>query len=286
MYIGCLLNDLVDDRDQKDPLQYPLLGAQLILNTKSASRQLPHVDFQNNPDLQVNNSMWGPSRKCSYFAMISGCTSFPIWVWDCGHYHWNAPEEISTQIFKTMRPVLVTVPPRSILLVREDLPHAGAGGKDSPSTEADVPRARLHMYITGRESAEFGDRVADEDVDSIHLLPRDTFCFPSDDDKSADNSIEKQINENGQEHPGPSHVESNRALNETKDISQPNDFTKLTHGDASFRKDLHRELVELDESAQDGNSENSNGKELKDMYGDNPDNVESAGSLVNQTGPC
>ena len=61
----------------------------------------------------------------------------------------------------------------------------------NPPSEMNSPHARLHVYLTRKESAVLGDRVVHEDVDSIHRLPTDLFRLFAYDDR---NEVKNQSN--------------------------------------------------------------------------------------------
>ena len=185
--------------------------------------------------------------------------------------------------FETMRATMITIPPRSLLLERGDLPHAGAGGRDHLWTDIQLPPARLHVYITRNHNTVLGDRVGDEDVDSIHLLPDQTFLFPSDyeeDPKVAD----EHINRNDVEHNTIENCKANHVSN-GPELKTPK--LHLTVGETSNGEDASEEhrcvaLVDIDDYQEDSTNADGPGPKINSFNGSQNEKE----TILNQTGPC
>lgn len=149
--LGILIDDIVQDTNSEFPLRFPVTGSRLLFHTRHAPPQLPHYDF-GYVQYKEGSSPWRPDNNdLSYFAMLSGAEGFHLRVWRDGHRLMYGPYELVGEIAETLQSELLHIPPYSILIVRGDLPHAGAGGQEAdnaagPMSQTDAMHIRFHVY--------------------------------------------------------------------------------------------------------------------------------------------
>lgn len=134
-------------------IRAPASGCRMLMTTKSAPRQRPHLDsrlFEETSGGHVHVPAFGVPVTSNFFVLASGADPFSFCVWPGSVL---AMHRLCQGLaFDRVIPMeVIEVPPYSILFCRGDLVHAGAAGADGPVRDlnklAYSRSMRVHMYL-------------------------------------------------------------------------------------------------------------------------------------------
>lgn len=137
----------------KESLSAPDTGGRVLLNgTRATPNQVAPLDysFHAHQDLGDNNAVKYPP----YFALVTGSEGAPLSVASGSHVYVGVSASAMKTMGKEVSLRLVFIEPYSVVSVRGDLFHAGAGGEESNGKRC----ARFHMYMM-RDGVAFGDSI-------------------------------------------------------------------------------------------------------------------------------
>jgi hypothetical protein len=150
--------------ENEQPIAFPLTGLRILMTAFSGKdpcpRQTPHTDFK--PKVSgTEEGQWSARENPSYFIMVSGGDSFPIYVWPQSHSLGNGNGRVVRRFSAEMPCKIITVPPYSVFVGRGDLVHAGAGSEqETRKSTMPMYNTRIHMYAI---------RACDFLLDAIYL---------------------------------------------------------------------------------------------------------------------
>jgi len=136
-------------------LSAPDTGGRLIITgTRDTPSQVTHLDYSFSVDESLAPD--GSSLRPPFFALISFGEYVPLYVLEGSQRLLQRTSHDLSEIGSRLPLKQIVIPPWSLILLRGDLLHAGAGGADTAGKHA----ARFHMYIM-RKGVALGDTIND-----------------------------------------------------------------------------------------------------------------------------
>ncbi len=138
-------------------LYVPDSGSRFLATAPNCETQVPHLDYFHVKGLQsadAPRSIAGGCALPAYFAIVTGSSFYPIWVLPGSQKYVFLSEPKLKDVSELEKLRLLYVPPHSILLVRGDVIHCGAGSLECSGNFCE----RLHLYI-GRETISIPDAI-------------------------------------------------------------------------------------------------------------------------------
>jgi len=139
---------------EKHSLSTPDTGGRILANMgRHTRRQKGHLDFIF-PKEAVQCEQLRTIKYVPYFIIVTGKDTTPIWLSEGSHKLISVTETQMRELGKHVTLSLFQIPPWSLLIVRGDLIHAGAGGAESTGNNCH----RFHMYVL-RQGVALGDTI-------------------------------------------------------------------------------------------------------------------------------
>lgn len=142
-------------------LSFPRTGSRLLMTTDGCVRQEIPLDYA---ELPQTAEQFIVRDSPSYVVIASGADPFKLCVWPYTHVMMNCPPPVQQNVLREWPCKVIEVPRFSVIIVRGDLVHAGAGASDDPDSGSPTrlyrQNVRLHMYIVRDNHAL---------LDAVHL---------------------------------------------------------------------------------------------------------------------
>lgn len=134
----------------------PDTGGRLISTmSQHTRRQIAHLDFVFPRGVKISPRTRAV-ENVPYFVIVTSSQETPIWISEGSHRFITVSETVMQELGKRCTLSLFRIPPWSILFVRGDVFHAGAGGKETNGAHC----FRFHMYLI-RRGVPIGDTIND-----------------------------------------------------------------------------------------------------------------------------
>ena len=136
----------------------PRSGGRFLATVPGAVRQKAHTDAHTRDEEEVRTDAGTPG----FFAMATGSSEAEVFIVKHGHrVHnmvWASGEESTNALQRTLRAEKVIIPPFSVIFVRGDTVHFGAGWDDHSGSVPKGVLIRYHMYFVPGNS-RLGDSI-------------------------------------------------------------------------------------------------------------------------------
>lgn len=136
-------------------LRAPDTGGRIIAtSTRKTPKMIGHLDFVFDKSVELAEN--GSIKYPPYFLIVTANEGAPIWIAEGSQKFINTSVEEMKSFGKKYTMRLVRIPPWSLIIVRGDVYHGGAGGRETEGKRC----FRYHMYAM-REGVATGDVIND-----------------------------------------------------------------------------------------------------------------------------